>query len=167
MRRFKQLEKQKPNRMLQPQVIKVVLDTNIVVSAIISADGNPAKIIEKLFLEEIENYTMVEIIDEIREVLERPKISDRINPDIKEFTLSNFEVFSEVIMPLIKLNKVPDDPDDNKFLECAITANVQYIVSGDSHLLDLKEFMGIKIVTPLEFIEVMNARVSGQESRNV
>jgi len=51
-----------------------------------------------------------------------------------------------------KINVIEDDPDDNKVLECAIAGNVDCIVTNDKHLLKLKEYNGIKILTPDEFV---------------
>ncbi len=136
-------------------MIKVVLDTNVVVSAAISTDGNPALIFEMLILEDIKNYTTQEIIDEIKEVLQRPRITKRISVVEQEFIISTFEKFSEKIISGIKFEEIKDDPDDNKFLECAVSASADFIISGDGHLLNLKEFRGIKIVSPAESIKLM------------
>lgn len=137
-------------------MISVVLDTNVAVSAGISPDGNPAFIFEMLILEEIKNYTTSEITEEFREVLQRPRIAKRLKPLEQEFILNTYEKFSEKIEPAVKFEEVKDDPDDNKFLDCAVSAAAKYIISGDQHLLGLKEFRGIKIVTPAQFVEIMN-----------
>jgi len=139
--------------------IKVVMDTNVVISSAISSDGNPAHIFEMLLLEKIENYTTTEIIEEIKEVMKRPKITKLVGLPEREFVISNFESFSTKIKPLISLNEVEDDPDDNKFLECAVFANVNYIISGDDHLLKIKDFRGILIITPAEFVRLIESRV--------
>ena len=62
---------------------------------------------------------------------------------------------SEIVEPSVKIDIIKDDPDDNKILECAIAGNVDCIVSNDKHLLKLKEFKGIKILTPKEFLSLM------------
>jgi predicted nucleic acid-binding protein len=49
---------------------------------------------------------------------------------------------------------VQDDPDDNKFIECALECKANYIISGDTHLLNLKEYEGIKIIKSSEFLKV-------------
>lgn len=59
-----------------------------------------------------------------------------------------------LVEPVEKLNIVKEDPDDNMVLECAKAGKVDYIVSNDKHLLKLKEFEGIKIVTPKEFLQI-------------
>ena len=60
--------------------------------------------------------------------------------------------YSEIIEPKIKANAVPEDPKDNMVIECALSAGADYIITGDNHLLKLKEFKGIKILTPKEFL---------------
>ncbi len=131
---------------------KIVLDTNVVISAAISSDGNPAKIFEMLIGEEVENFTTIEIIDEIKEVFGRPRIMKYLSLVEIQFIIDTFVRFSTQIESAVKIKAVKDDPDDNKFLECAITANADYIISGDPHLLNIKEFRGIKIVSPAQFI---------------
>jgi len=64
--------------------------------------------------------------------------------------------YSEIINPDIKVDIIKPDPDDNKILECEIACNAQYIVSGDSHLLDLREYGNIKIINPKTALELLN-----------
>ena len=59
---------------------------------------------------------------------------------------------SIIVEPAIKLNVIKEDPDDDKFLEAGITGNVDLIISQDKHLLKLKEYQGIKIMTPEEAV---------------
>ncbi len=138
--------------------ICVVIDTNIIISSAISMDGNPAQIFELLLLEEIINYTTKDIIEEIKEVLERPRIKKRLDAQAKDFIMEQFQAFSHIVIPNVTLKEVKNDPDDDKFLECAITANVDFIISGDEHLLQIKEFRGIKIINPADFIALFHQR---------
>ena len=133
----------------------VVLDTNVVVSAALCAEGNPAKIFEMLILEEIQNITTQEIIDEIKETFEKPKITKKTSHAQRIWIIETFEQLSEKITPMIEVNALPEDPDDNKFLACALQVSATHIISGDEHLLRLKEFRGIKITSPAEFVERM------------
>jgi len=135
---------------------KVVLDTNIVVSAAICEDGNPAKVFEMLLLEEITNHTTEQIIDEIKKVMARPKITKRLSMVEVGFIVSNFERFSQKIKTKEVINEVKDDPDDNKFIECAVAASADYIITGDEHLLKIEEFRGIRIVSCTEFLEIVS-----------
>ncbi|MEX0974523.1 MAG: PIN domain-containing protein [Bacillota bacterium] len=61
-----------------------------------------------------------------------------------------------VVVPEDRVTCIIDDPDDDRFLECAIAGVVDCIVSGDEHLLGLGVFRGISIVSPREFIEMVN-----------
>jgi uncharacterized protein len=71
-----------------------------------------------------------------------------------QFIIDTFLRFSKQITPSVKIKAVKDDPDDDKFLECAVTAKADYIISGDPDLLNLKEFKKIKIVSPTQFIKL-------------
>lgn len=137
-------------------MIKVVLDTNVVVSSMLIPEGNPASIFKKLALGEIKNSTTQHIIEEIKEVLARPRILKRISREESNLILHSFEELSEKVDPKIFFDEVKDDPDDNKILECAVASTADYIISGDDHLLKLREFRGIKIVSPVEFITLMS-----------
>lgn len=145
-------------KLLKPEKIKskikVVVDTNVVISAPLSKDGNPAKIFELILLEKIENYTSLTIIKEIVEVFDRPRISKLIDEEKKNFIVSSFKTFSKIIEPSLKLNIIREDISDNKFLECALTAKADYIISGDEHLKKLEQFGNIKIINPKEFLEI-------------
>jgi len=57
----------------------------------------------------------------------------------------------------IKIEIIKDDPDDNKFTECAVTNKADYIISGDNHLLNLREYGNIKILSPKEFLDYYNS----------
>ena len=133
---------------------KVVVDTNIFVSAHLVAKGNPAKVIN-CWVED--KYTIIlstPIIEEIAKVLHRKGITiDRIERLL-------FLICQKAIMAPTKekISVIKDDPNDNKFLECAVYSKADYIISGDKHLLDLEEYEGIKILTPKEFLEVLEKK---------
>lgn len=61
---------------------------------------------------------------------------------------------AEIVEPEITINLISQDPDDNRVLECAVTADCEFIISGDKHLLDLKEFGDIRILSPDEFLRL-------------
>ena len=103
----------------------VVLDTNIVVSALIASKGAPAKIFEKLILSEIQNCTSKEIINEIREVFTRKEITKRTTKKARNFILKHYLNNSIQISSKISINLVEHE-SDNKFLETAIEAKADY-----------------------------------------
>lgn len=134
-------------------MIRLVIDTNVFVSALISTKSIPA-----LLLDEVgKKYTLFiskEILGEVEDVISRKKFgfSTQKISSAMEAILS----FSEIINPGIKVDVIKSDPDDNKILECAITCKASYIVSGDSHLLDLREYGSIKIINPKTALELLN-----------
>ena len=65
---------------------------------------------------------------------------------------------SEIVEPSARLDIVEEDPDDNKVLECAKEGKVKYIITNDKHLLKLRKFEGIKIVTPEEFLRIFKIK---------
>ncbi len=130
----------------------VVLDTNIVVSALIAREGAPAKIFEKLVLGKIENYTSKQIISEIKEVFNRKETTKRTFQKARNFIIKHYLNNSIQLTTKVKVNVV-EHKSDNKFIETAIEAKAGYIITGDCHLLKLKEFNGIKIVKARQFLE--------------
>jgi len=129
---------------------KIVVDTNILVSASFWK-GNPYKIIELAAQGKIKVFSSAEILEEFARVLKRDfKTGEE---EIKE-RIENFLEIINLVEPKIKIQEVKEDPDDDKVLEVAIEANADCIVSGDKHLLKIKGFKGIKIITAKEFLEM-------------
>ncbi len=133
-------------------MLKFVFDTNVLVSALISTMGNPALLLDRagksymLFISK-------DILTELEDVISRDKFGfteEEVNTII-EAIIS----FSEVINPGIKLDVIESDPDDNKILECAVACGASYIVSGDRHLLELKKYGKIKIITPKAALDLI------------
>jgi len=133
--------------------LKVVLDTNIYISAILFG-GDPERIRKLSKEKELEILISEAIIAEIAEVL-RKKFnwkSWQISQIIDEIRES-----ATLVIPNQTLSITKGDEDDNRILECAVEGKVQYIVSGDKqHLLPLKEYQGVKILSPAEFLIEMD-----------
>lgn len=139
-------------------MIKAVIDTNILVSGIISPKASPAKIISFWQQRKFILITSEEIINELKEVLSYPRIFKSYNLNIKTVDryLKMFKAFAEVCQPKGKIKVIEVDPEDNKFIEAALVGGAEFIVSGDRHLLGLKHFKGIKIVRAEEFVRIIN-----------
>ena len=133
--------------------MRVVLDTNVFISGIFWDGNYCSKLIEKWKNKEIELISSFEIVKELVETLRSFKIPmpENMIEEWKSFIFKN-SIFVE---PLSKIKIVKDDPDDNKFLEAALDGKAELIVSQDGHLLDLKEYNGIKIVKPEEAIKIV------------
>lgn len=124
-------------------MVRVVLDTNIFISGIFWR-GNPYKILRMCFSHELSLITSLAIIEELQDVLRTEKKFELEEDDISLYVwllLSH----SILVEPVQKISAVKDDPEDNKILECAVEGKVDYIISGDSHLLSLSEYEGIRI----------------------
>ncbi len=136
--------------------MKVVLDTNVLVSGTFWI-GKSFEVINSIELKSIKLILSKELIDEYNEVINREEIIDKIENKnlIMNETIKKIISDAEIVEPKEKFDAVKEDPDDNIILECAVEGKADFIVSQDSHLLKLKEFQGIKIMTPDEFLEVL------------
>ena len=134
--------------------MKITVDTNILVSATFWS-GPSEKIISKAEAKEIQLILSNDIIKEYSEVLEYKEIQDKIKDKKLEMkrTVGKIILMSTIIEPKTKLRIVKDDPDDDKILECAVAGKVDCIVTNDNHLLKLKKFRNISILTPNEFLK--------------
>ena len=132
---------------------KVVLDTNVLISSILIDKGNPHKIVDLAIEQKIHNHTSPDMLNELEDKL-RNKFNE--SEEYIKRQISLVTNYSEVIEPKEKIKAVPDDPKDDKVIECAMACNADFIVTGDNHLLKLKDFKGIKIVSPKDFLTVIN-----------
>ncbi len=141
-------------------MIKIVMDANLFVSAILTSNGNPAKILDLVREEEIKLVVSLPVLEEVKRVLLYPRIK-KIHgfSEVQiEQELNKVVRFANLTPGKLKIKAIRDDPTDNKYLECAIEGSADFIVSGDSHLKDLKIFKGIKVVSPTEFLRIIFVR---------
>lgn len=130
---------------------KIVLDTNIFISAL-GWEGNPKKIINKVIEGKYELVISFKQFKEITRVLDYPKFG--FTEEQKERFILLLNEIATIVKTKTNVDIVKDDPSDNIILEPAAEIKIDYIVSGDRHLLDLKEFKGAKIITPQQFLEI-------------
>jgi uncharacterized protein len=130
--------------------VKVVVDTNVLVSALLFG-GKPGELILLWQRARIKPLASKEIIDEYLRVLTYAKFK------LSEEEI-NFLLYSE-ILPYLEVIDVPpgpriirNDPEDDKFIRCALAGKAGYIISGDHHLLSMKSFQKIKILSPSDFL---------------
>ncbi len=133
-------------------MIKVVLDTNVVLSAVLFG-GKPRQILEAAVGGTIRICISGPTIAELGAVLHRPKFG--FGPQTVQAIISEMIAIAEWVEPRKHRGLVKDDPEDNMFLDCAIEANVDYLVSGDHHLLSIGKCEGVRIVNPDGFVEVL------------
>jgi putative PIN family toxin of toxin-antitoxin system len=127
--------------------MKVVFDTNVLVAAFVT-EGVCAKLLGRARRKQLNLMISPFILEEFKNVLLR-KFSAS-----KDQTRAAAKLISEVaqiVTPVSMVSGVSRDPDDDQILSCALSAEVDYLVTGDSDLLQLKEFHGIRILTPGAF----------------
>ncbi|MBN1833446.1 MAG: putative toxin-antitoxin system toxin component, PIN family [Deltaproteobacteria bacterium] len=131
-------------------MIRVVIDTNIFISSFFG--GNPRKIIDLWKSGQIILCLSHPIIDEYVDVLRRMGLqNERELEELLSLFAQGFHVLFTNKTP--NLNIVEKDPDDDKFIECAVSLNSKFIISGDKALQEIKDYMGIKIQGPKQFLD--------------
>ena len=131
--------------------MKVVIDTNVFVSSFFG--GNPKRIIDLWKNEEIVLCLSKDILDEYIDVLQRVGLQDENEiEELLSLFAKGFNILFTTKTPKIKA--VKGDPDDDKFIECAVALKVEVIITGDKTLKAMNEYMGIKILTPRQFLKI-------------
>ena len=128
--------------------MRIVIDTNVVASALFFG-GKPRELIELLVSRKLEAFATVDILTEYRETIDELCSRYPIKP--VHPPLATIISAMQLVAPVSKL-QICRDPDDNKFIECAVDANCLFVVSGDKDLLVVKAYEGIQIVTVAEFL---------------
>lgn len=136
--------------------MRVVLDTNVVVSGLIWRN-TPRQILDAARDRRITLYTSSVLLAELAEVLDRVHLTaaitaSRTNP---EFLMRRYALLALRVVPAEINPTVIADPDDDVVLACALAAQVDLIVSGDSDLLNLKHYHRIPIVEPVEALKLI------------
>ena len=129
-------------------MIRVVLDTNIIVSSVFWK-GNPHEVVRRGILGEYQLVASAEILDEVANKLRTKfKFPEESIQELVDILLTH----SLIVEPTSKFDVVRDK-SDNKVIECAFDGKADFIVTGDPDLLDLKEFKSTKIIAAKEFLE--------------
>ena len=138
-------------------MIKVVLDTNELVSAVIKSGGLPDQIVQAWRDGKFEMVLSPAMLAELARVLRYPrlrKLHGWADIQIDEF-VDGLKAAATVVAGNVEVSAVADDPDDNVILACAVEGVVDYVVPGDAHLLSLKTYRGIRMVTAREFTIIL------------
>ena len=132
-------------------MLKVVIDTNVFISSFFG--GIPREIINYWKNGKITLCLSQKIIEEYIEVLNKLGLKDK--NEIQNLTKLFAESYNSIFTaktPSLKI--VEEDPDDDKFIECAVALESKIIISGDKHLKNIKKYIDIDILSPKEFIEI-------------
>lgn len=130
--------------------MNIVCDTNVLISGILFG-GHARQILRLASQGVITNFISSEILRELEDVLLRPKFG--LNSEKVLGIISLTKDSFESVVTARRVSKILNDPDDNHILATASKADASFIVSGDRHLLDLKEWEGIRMISPAEFMK--------------
>lgn len=136
---------------------RVVVDTNVVVSAVLNPKGKPAVVFDTVIDGDFLLIVSEAILEEVRRVFSYDKIKKLClkngisQPEINTFveTLSDI---SFLVPGKLRLDIIKSDPADNKFLACAVEGQADFLVSGDHHLTELGTYQTIQIMPPADFL---------------
>jgi putative PIN family toxin of toxin-antitoxin system len=138
--------------------VRLVLDTNTVVSGLLW-DKTPSLLIEAALQGRIDIFTSQALLLELEDVLPRRKFARRVSASglsIAQLT-ARFALLAQRVEPAA-ISPTSADPDDDHVLACALAAQADLVISGDSDLLNLKSFQGIPIVAAAEALELIGRR---------
>lgn len=129
--------------------LKIVIDTNVLIVSI-SSKSQTHWIFQKLVGKEYDVFITNEILTEYEEIIER-KMNDKIRKYVVDILLNASNVYKT--FTYFNWNLITVDPDDNKFVDCAVACNADYILTNDSHLNILKsiDFPKVNIINPDDF----------------
>jgi uncharacterized protein len=131
---------------------RVVLDTNVLVSAIIS-DGKSRELLKKGITKQYSILISDLILKELIVVLKRPKF--KTSEDEVQKTILAVTRTAEIVHAKTKIKAVKEDPKDDMIIETAIDGDADLIVTGDSHILALRTFRGIKVLSVEKMLEYL------------
>jgi putative PIN family toxin of toxin-antitoxin system len=138
--------------------VRVVIDTNVIISRYWSPRGIASRVLGLLERNAFELVLSADILAEYHRVLRYPDIQafHRMSDAEIDRALDELVGVSIVIEPSERLAVIEDDPDDDIFLECAVEAKAQFIVSGNKHLLKLGAYRGIQILPLALFLRLFD-----------
>lgn len=138
--------------------MRVAIDTNVLISAIIKPQNRMGLVIVRLRKGDYVILYSEELLDELTEVMARPKLRKYgLNPETAGAVIDTILAKGEAVKLLTVLD-LCRDPDDNLLLSLAVDGHADYVVSGDQDLLELLEVQGIPIITPAEFLDSFEGR---------
>jgi putative PIN family toxin of toxin-antitoxin system len=141
-------------------MIRVVLDANLYVSALLKPRSKPAQILQLVYDRKVQLLLSSKILSEVKTVLLYPKLQ-RLHQRSEEQVDDLLRKLAKIAILTpgeLALDVVHSDPTDNKYIECATEGEADFVVSGDRHLTDLKAFRGISILSPTAFLNVLARR---------
>jgi putative PIN family toxin of toxin-antitoxin system len=132
--------------------VRVVLDTNVIVSALLFG-GYPERVFLAGLRGEIQLLTSRALLQELESVLHK---KFKLNMSLVKDTMDLLKTMVEVVETTSQIKVIALPDDDNRVLECAVDGHAEFIVTGDTkHILPLKKYQGIKVLRPSEFAKLL------------
>lgn len=137
--------------------MRIVVDTNVLVSRFLSPTGPPAQILDRWERQAFELVVSEPILTEYRRALLYQRVAHRHGMSVREVDQVIQEIRDQAILvSAVELpERVVQDPEDDKFLACAVADGADYVVSGDHLLLEVDEYRGIPVVFPRAFLSLL------------
>lgn len=134
--------------------MRVVLDTNVIASGLLW-DGVPRQLLQAAREKKLQLYTSTTLLLELNDILGRAKFARKIAAAQLpvDQIVERYALLTTVVHPAVITPTILRDPDDDQVLACALAAQADLIVSGDRHLLELKEYQGIRVLTAAEALK--------------
>jgi uncharacterized protein len=129
----------------------VVFDTNILISALFSQTGSPFRVLALAKIGQIESVTCQEILDEFAEKL---LLKFKFSEEKTQSAVNEILRFSRLVKIAGTLRFVPNDPDDDMVIECAVAGCATHVITGDKHLLSLSQYQNIAIAKATDFVNL-------------
>ncbi|MCC6167145.1 MAG: putative toxin-antitoxin system toxin component, PIN family [Caldilineaceae bacterium] len=136
--------------------MRIALDTNVLVSALVAAQSAPAQILARCHSGELELVASPDSLAELRRVLHYPHIRQRLTYSDEQIEgyMAYLEQTAALLSPTLTVRAVPDDADDDLFVALALEAQAPYLISGDKHLLSVGHYAGVTILKPAAFLQL-------------
>lgn len=134
--------------------MRVVLDANVLVSAVISTAGPPREIVDAWVDERFELIASPALLDELRDVLARPRFRRWVSTEVATEYIDGLAEDAALVDDPPAQPGLSPDPDDDYLIALARAAGADYLVSGDRHLLDLPDPVP-PVLTPREFLDLL------------
>ena len=139
-------------------MLRAVLDANVLVSALIRPKGPPGQIVVRLLRDRAFTLvTSVAILSEVRRSLAYPRVRKHLiaSDDDLDLWVASLALMGEPVEGSLRIAAVAEDPEDDKYIAAALEGRAQFIVTGDAHLLALKTYEGVRMVTPRVFLGLL------------
>ncbi|HHW19337.1 MAG TPA: putative toxin-antitoxin system toxin component, PIN family [Firmicutes bacterium] len=139
-------------------MLKVVPDTNVLVSALISPNGAAPRLLNGWRERKYELVLSPAILEELAEVLQRDRIRhyyEHVDKELAQKYVAGIRRFATLVPGKVEVSGVYVDPDDDKFIAAALEAEADLIISRNEHLLRIREYQGVRILRPSEFVAML------------